>query len=329
VSIGFIIGPILGGFLLSWMDWRSIFYCRAPVGFIAFIIAIYFLKKDHTTAEKIKIDLKGTILSSVGMALLILGLSQINKFGLKSVFVYALTGLGLISLMGFIFIERRVRDPIIDLSLFRNRHFSLAIWGLFFISTTYPAFSLTMPFYLMRCIDLTASATGLLMTVTSMAVILFSPVSGWFTDRFGPVWFSTLGAVASTTAFYFALGFGLDTTFLSVIPVMALYGFGIGIFQPPNNSIIMGGVPQNRLGTAAALVSLYRYMGLMMGTALSGTIFSLKRAVYRTALIHQGVNIGDAAKQSISSAFQDVLFVAIFTGILAVILSVAPVKLKK
>lgn len=328
VSLGFIIGPILGGFLLSWLDWRSIFYVRVPVGLIALFMALFLLKKDRIRTQKIELDLIGTLTSSVGLACIIFGVSQIDRFGIKSSFVHLLLGLGLLILIGFIFLERRVKAPIVDLSLFKDRTFSFAILSLFLVSITYPAQMMIMPFYLMQGIGLTSSATGLLMAVTSIIIIVVGPISGWLSDRFGPIWYSTFGAGASAAALYFMLGLDLDTTSIYIISIQALMGLGIGVFQPPNNSTIMGVVSHDRLGTSSALIALHRHVGIMLGMAITGTIYSVRKAFYQAEFTQQGLKIGYAAKLSIPLAFQDVLYIAIFIGAFAVLFSIAPLKLK-
>ena len=328
VSLGFILGPILGGFLLNWLDWRSIFYIRAPVGIIALFMAFTLLKQDQSKTGKIKLDLMGTLTSSAGLFCLIFGVSQINKIGQKSPLVHMLMGLGLLILIIFIFVERRAQDPIVDLTLFKNRVFSCAIWALFLSFVASPAFILIMPFYLMQGIGLTPSETGLLLAVTSMAAIAAGPVSGWLSDRFGRAWFSTLGAGAIAVSFFFMRGFELQTQVTAIIPVLALMGSGIGMFHAPNNSTIMGAVARDRLGTASALIATQRNVGFSLGMTIAGTIFSARRIIHQAELSRQGIETAHVANLSIPFAFQDALLVSIFLQLLVVILSLVPDKRK-
>ena len=157
---------------------------------------------------------------------------------------------------------------------------------------------------------------------------MVGPISGWLSDRFGPIWYSTFGAGASTAALYFMLGLDLDTTFIYIISIQVLLGLGIGVFQPPNNSTILGVVTHDRLGTSSALISLHRHVGLMLGMAISGTIYSVRKAFYLAEFTQQGLKIGYATKLSIPLAFQDLLYIAIVIGAFAVLFSIAPLKLK-
>jgi MFS family permease len=235
-------------------------------------------------------------------------------------------GLGTLSLILFILLERRAEDPIVDLSLFKNRVFNIATWSLFLIFVAYPVFILIMPFYLMQGIGLTPSAAGLLMAVTSMTSIFVGPISGWLSDRFGPAWFKTLGAGATVVSFTLMRGFDLQTQVTAIIPLLILHGVGIGMFQPPNNSTIMGAVARDRLGTASALIATLRQVGISLGMAMAGTVFSARRVIYQSALNRQGLEAGHSAKLSIPPAFQDVLLLAILIGSLVVLLSIIPGK---
>ena len=320
VSLGFILGPTLGGFLLQWLNWRSIFYIRVPVGLITLFMILVLLKKDQIRPGRIRLDFRGAFSSSAGIFCLVLGMSQINKFGLMSFVVCLLIGLGLLSLVVFMFIERRVKEPIIDLSLFKNRVFSSAIWSLFLIFVAAPGYILIMPFYLMHGLGLTASAAGLLMAVNAMTTIVVGPISGSLSDRFGPVWFSTIGAAATAAAFYLMRGFGLETHIAAIVPVLVLLGLGVGAFQPANNSIIMGAVSKEHLGTASALIATQRQVGLSLGMALTGSMFTARRAIHQAELSRQGLVTDYAANLSIPLAFQDVLLISVFIGSLVVLL---------
>jgi EmrB/QacA subfamily drug resistance transporter len=320
VSLGFIIGPTLGGFLLELLNWRSIFYVRVPVGFITLFMILFLLKKDHARPGRIKLDFKGAVSSSVGIFCLVLGMSQINRFGFGSLKVSLLIGFGLLSLLIFVFIERRVEEPIIDLSLFKNRVFSSATWSLFLTFAAVPGYILIMPFYLMHGLGLTASAAGLLMAVNAMTTIVVGPISGSLSDRFGPVWFSTIGAAATAAAFYCMRGFDLETHIGTIVPVLVLLGVGVGCFQPSNNSTIMGAVTKEHLGTASALIATQRQVGLSLGMALAGSLFSARRAMYQSELLEQGLETDYVVSLSIPLAFRDILLICVIIGLSVVLL---------
>jgi EmrB/QacA subfamily drug resistance transporter len=329
VSLGFITGPVLGGILLSWLDWRALFYMRVPLGVLTCAMSFALLKKDTVREKKMSIDITGALLSSFGFFTLILGVSQIKTLDAISPLVYLLVGLGLLSLTLFVFHERRALDPIVDFSLFKNRIFSTATWSLFLVFISAPPFILIIPFYLMEGLGLTPSSAGILISVNSMTTIISGPVSGSLSDRFGPFWFSVLGGAAMTIAFLFMLGFNLDTGMATIVFSFVALGIGIGLFNPSNNSLVMGSVTRDRLGMASALIATVRQVGLSLGTAIAGATFSAGLVIHKAQLRVQGLDGKDLDRYSIPPAFHDVLWISIILGVVVIGLSVwARVKYK-
>lgn len=321
VSLGFIIGPLLGGFLLDWLEWRSIFYVRAPIAVFSLFLALFLLRKDETRAWTGRLDWQGAVTSSAGILCLVYGVSRVRELGLYSSTVCLWAGSGILLLVAFLYIENHAKDPIVDLSLFRNRVFRNSTLCLFLTFASAPPFILIMPFYLMEAIRLTPSEAGLLLAVNSMATIVSGPVSGFLSDRFGAARFAAAGAAATTLSFVFMLGFDLQTGVGAVVPVMVLLGVGIGMFQPPNNSLIMGSVSRNRLGTASALIATLRQVGLSLGLALAATLYSYRILIHEEHLTRQGLPWPEVVRSAIPPAFHETLGVSILLGIAVIGLS--------
>jgi EmrB/QacA subfamily drug resistance transporter len=321
VSAGFILGPIIGGVLLEWLDWRSLFYMRAPFGICTFLMALALLKKDIPRSGKIKLDIMGTLTSSAGLFCLIFGMALIKNHGIKSPLFLLFVGSGMAILCLFVLVERRAADPIIDMALFKNRTFSYAMAGLLLFFLAVPPYILIMPFYLMEGIQLSPLESGTLMAVVSMVTMVTSPLSGTLSDRFGPVWPSVFGAGATAAAFFFMLGFNLQTETITIIPILVLLGLGVGSFQPPNNSTIMGAVARGKLGSASALIATERQVGISLGMALSGAIFSARQTMYKGMLHLDGWSDGEALRRSIAPAYREVLLISVFLAVGAMVLA--------
>jgi MFS family permease len=167
------------------------------------------------------------------------------------------------------------------------------------------------------------SVAGLFLTVNSTATMLTGPVSGWLSDRYGAVWFSSLGAALVATGFCFMLGFDLQTPVMTIIAVLLTLGVGIGTFQAPNNSTLMGSVDRKRLGSASALIATLRQVGLSLGMALVGTMFTARWAAHRIHFSDQGMELGQAERFAIPPAFHDVLIISVILGFMAVFFSMA------
>ncbi|MBW1721845.1 MAG: DHA2 family efflux MFS transporter permease subunit [Deltaproteobacteria bacterium] len=320
VSVGFILGPIIGGFSLDWLGWRSIFYLRIPVGFLSFLMALFLLKPDRMKAGGLKLDLAGTLTSSAGICLFVFGVTQVRDHGLSSPRVHFLMGLGLVFIVLFLLVERQARNPVLDLTLFRNRIFSRAVWALFFTFVAAPAYLLLMPFYLIQGRGLVPSRAGMMMAVVSLTTMVVGPISGSLSDRFGPFRFSAAGASLILAAYGLLLFADVGTPLAALIPTLILLGMGIGSFQPANNSLIMGAAPRHRLGTASALTATQRQVGFSVGMAFTGTLFSARRSLYESFLLQGGASESSAAAQSIPPAFHDVLLFGIGLQVVVLVL---------
>jgi predicted MFS family arabinose efflux permease len=217
--------------------------------------------------------------------------------------------------------ERNTKDPLLDLSLFKNRTFLVASLSLFLSFVSAPSFILVMPFYLMQGIGMTPSDAGFLLAVNSVATIVCGPVSGSLSDRFGAQRFAAAGAAATALAFVFMMFFDLDTGMTAIIPVLILLGAGIGMFQTPNSSMIMGSVPRDRLGTASALMATLRQVGISLGMALAGALYASRLVHYQSEWIRHGTESSEAARLSIPIAFHDTLLLSIILGTAVVFLS--------
>jgi len=224
----------------------------------------------------------------------------------------------------FVFLERRAPNPIVDPMLFKDKVFSSAMGGLFLHFAAAPPYMLLIPFYLMLGLHMRASEAGLLMVATSVTTMVFGPVSGWLSDRFGRVWFAAIGAAAATLSFVFMLGFDLKSSAETIIPVFVLLGVGAGTFQPANNSIIMGAVSREHLGTASALIATQRQVGIAIGMAVTGTLFSIWKEGYQEGLVRLGIDGDSATERAISMAFHDVVLISIFLNVVVVVLSLLP-----
>lgn len=329
VSLGFIAGPIIGGLLLDYLDWRSIFYVRIPLGIAAFLMAILFLDKDRPGSGKIRLDVLGTLTSSAGIFLFVFGVSRMRDYGPASVHVLPVAGLGLILLSVFVIVERHAQNPIVDPALFKDMVFSSAIGGLLLHFVAAPPYMLIIPFYLMLGLHMQASEAGMLMAATSVTTMVFGPVSGWLSDRFGRAWFAVIGAAAATLSFVLMLGFDLQSTVKEIAPVFVLLGVGAGTFQPANNSIIMGAVDRARLGTASALIATQRQVGIAVGMALTGTLFSAWKEEHEQGLVSLGMDSKAAAEAAIPMALHDVVLISVLVNVAVVVLSLLPLWRKK
>jgi len=251
----------------------------------------------------------------------VFAVSQIKEFGLQSPVFLGLIGAAIIGFALFIRIERRAADPVVDLAVFKSYTFTGSIASLFLLFVAAPGYILIMPFYLIQALHMSPAEAGLLMTVNAAVTLVVSPVSGIVSDRIGRAWLATTGAVLMVLAFVCMRGFDLTTGATTIIPVLILMGLGVGTFTTPNNSAIMGSVPKERIGTASALIATLRQVGISVGMACVGTLFSLSRGSHHMSLSEQHGSPNVVGELSITLGFHDVLLFSIGVGLLGVIAS--------
>jgi MFS family permease len=174
----------------------------------------------------------------------------------------------------FIWAEKRSKEPILALSLFKNRLFSTGIVSLFFITATQSAIHFLLPFYLQNIRGFSPTQMGWILIVNSVIIVLVAPVAGWMSDRFGSRLLCTIGAAAIVVGQLF-LGFlTTDSGVLAILLPMALTGLGWALFNSPNSSAILGSVPKEKVGAASgATVTTARVSGAG-GIALATTLFT-------------------------------------------------------
>lgn len=326
VSLGFIVGPVAGGFLLDWLGWRAIFYMRIPLGVLAFALAFFLLKKDTARQGKLELDIPGAVTSFAGLLCLLLGMGQIKAHGFASPLVIILLGAGLLILCLFLVIESRAREPIVSLGLFRNRTFFCSMAGLFAFFLTAPLYAVIMPFFLMDALGFSASKAGVILAVIPVATMIASPLSGYCSDRFGPRWPSVAGAATIAASFLLMFWFDLHTGIPAIVFVFALLGLGVGVFQPPNNSSIMGSVEPARLGSVSALMGTSRQVSISIGVAMTSSMFSVRQGIHNDVWRSKGIEAAQLLKHSIPPAFRDVLVIVFSLSIAVLILSLSKKK---
>ena len=279
VSIGIIIGPTIGGFILEAASWQWLFFVNVPIGVIGVLMVLKYVPAVRPT-ESEKFDFWGAGLLFVCLLSLLLGLSISQTLGFADLRVVGLLAVAVLFVFGFIFVELRQPQPMIDLRIFTNRLLStnLVTGFLGFIGVS--GTMILMPFYLQNILLLSPRDAGILMGVVPLVVGIVAPISGNISDRIGPRPLTAIGLFilifgfvsvstldASTTAAGYALHF---------LPV----GLGLGLFQSPNNSAIMGTAPKNRLGIVSGMLAITRTLGQISGISILGAVWASRVGFY-------------------------------------------------
>ncbi|VVB84366.1 Putative multidrug resistance protein MdtD [uncultured archaeon] len=186
--------------------------------------------------------------------------------------------------MLFLIIENRAAQPMVEPSLFRNR--TLAAAGMSASISFISMFSvmLLMPYYLENVKGYSPAEVGIILISIPLVMSLVAPASGWIADKTGSNLLSTIGIGISCVSLFILSYLDKLSTPFEITASLALFGFGMGLFQPPNSSIIMSSVPRERLGIAAGTMATMRNLGMVMGVAIGGAVFT-NRFVFHNSFV--------------------------------------------
>ena len=270
IVVGSVVGLVFGGFLTSYLGWRSIFWVNIPIGIFATIWS-YAKLKELGTIRKEKIDWLGNVTFAAGLFLILLGVT-FGAFKIITLFEIPLFIVGGFSLLiFFVFVEKRVPRPMFDLSLFKIRIFTGGNIAIFLNALARGAFTLIMSFYLQGpSMKLNAFNAGIYLIPVSIALAIFAPLSGWLYDKYRLRILASLGLLLSGAGFFILTTIGVTTSFYGFLTPLLLVGAGMGIFASPNRASIMTSVPTYRRGVSAGISTTF----VMTGNAFSiGLVF--------------------------------------------------------
>jgi EmrB/QacA subfamily drug resistance transporter len=273
VSIGIAIGPAAGGLIIDALSWRWIFFVNLPIGIIGTWTAWRYVPQVPPPGGQ-RFDFKGAGAFFVTLLALMLSLTVAQEEGFTSVFVIALLAVFAAGLVVFIVVERTVEQPMLDLKLFDNALLSVNLVLGFISFVAIVGVLILLPFFLQDVLGYDVRTMGLLLAVIPAGLGVAAPISGTWSDRVGPRPVLVVGLVVMLAGF---LGLATVSTETSTLTYMALalpIGIGIGIFQTPNNSAVMGSVPQHRLGVTSGMLTITRITGQIAGIAVLGALWS-------------------------------------------------------
>ena len=296
VSVGGIVGPLLGGILLDFLSWRWIFFVGLPFSLISFILAWRNLPNAPPRGRQ-QFDWAGAITFFTCLLTLMLFLTLGERYGYRSPAILGLFAVAALTLALFIRMEARVEQPLLDLTLFQSSRFSLNLSMRVISFIVFGGITLLFPFYLRNLLALEPTVVGLLLTITSVFFGLSSPIAGTFSDRFGYRLIAAGGLVMLAFGCYTVSTLTAQTSIIGFVLRVAPLGLGMGIFQSPNNSAVMGSVPRERLGVVSGVNVIARTLGRTSGVAALGALWASRVSVYAGPGFSGGVTEAATAAQ--------------------------------
>jgi EmrB/QacA subfamily drug resistance transporter len=275
-ALGYSLGPVVGGLMTHAFGWRSNFYLSGSLALFGFLAARILLPPESFTggAQKERFDLVGALSFAFGISSLLLTLALAQKSQESDLPIAAIACSGAAGLGFFIWWEKRIAFPLLDLSIFRIPAFTLgnaARWSSFIAMSVG---NLLMPFFLQFAMGLDPLRAGILIAPTSVAMALLAPLTGWMSEKFAAEKLCAIGLAVSGIALIFLSFLQSTSGVIEVVLGLAMMGVGMGIFQTPNNNLLMSSVPRHRLGVGSSVLSIVRSLGYSIGATLATMIVS-------------------------------------------------------
>jgi DHA2 family multidrug resistance protein-like MFS transporter len=289
------IGPIVGGLLLEHFWWGSVFLINVPIA-AAGVILVFTLVPESKDPKPGRIDIAGVLLSIIGLALLTYGVIEGGEDGFGAVQSWGTLVAAVAVLAAFVALERRLKFPSLDVSLFGNRQFSASVGmiGLVFFAAMGAMFF--SAFYLQLVRGYGPLASGALFVPFAAAQMIFAPRSAAMVKRFGPKLVSTVGLLLVAVGLAGWIFIDAATPIWVVGALFFLMGVGMANVMPSATESIMAVLPREKAGVGSAVSNTIRQVGGALGVAALGSVLS---SVYRDDMAGQPA----AAKESISAAY--------------------------
>lgn len=286
--VGSLVGLVLGG-VLAVIDWRLIFLVSVPVGVVGTIWSYFKLRELGKPQSNERLDVYGNATFAVGLTLLLVGVTYGllpyggSIMGWASPFVIACLALGALLIVAFLFIEKRERDPMFRLELFRIRMFSAAnLAGMFgsmarggvFILLIILLQGIWLPLHGIS-FEKTPLWSGIYMMPMLLGFVIMGPLSGWLSDKHGARLLATAGMVISGLAFIALAMLPFDFAYWEFAVILLIMGIGSGMFASPNTASIMNSVPPENRGAASGMRATLQNTGSTASLAIFFTIVIL------------------------------------------------------
>ena len=322
VGGGLASGPVLGGVLVEVLDWRAIFLVRVPLAALL-VVAVWRVVRETPRDESTHgVDVAGSLALFAMLASLTVAVNRGDSWGWGSAAILGLFAAGAVLLPIFLWIERRVSNPVVALDLFRVPSYGSSILTAILFFWGFAATTVLVPFYLIDARGFSTLEAGAIFAAQPLALLVFAPFTGRLADRFGARRFVPFGLGVAALGLLLMATVDADTPVPAVLARLALLGFGLALFQSPNNSLIMGSVPVGRLGTASASIVTARRIGQSIGIAISGAIFTAQAAAYAEARSPLGLDDLEVRADALVHGLDVALVVAAVISGIAVLVAI-------
>jgi EmrB/QacA subfamily drug resistance transporter len=322
-AAGGVLGPVLGGLILSVGSWRWIFFVNVPIGIIGTVWSFWVLKELSIRKKGEKFDAIGAAAFSISLVSILLALTLGIQLGWTAWPIITFFAAFVVFLLAFFWWERRAKNPVIDFSLFKERVYNFSVLSAMMQALALFAVNFLVIFYLIGVRGESPLQAALLLIPLPLVSSVMAPLSGIIADRIGARFPATLGLLIQSGALVWLMQITTSTPYPQIAGGLALMGLGGGMFYAPNTSAAMNAAPVPRLGIASGTLATLRQAGMVTSFALSLAVAaaSMPRDVMFSLFVGTNVALGSSITQAFVIGMHSAFLVSIVLCILAAGLS--------
>ncbi|WP_434122178.1 MFS transporter [Salinicoccus roseus] len=270
--------PSISGIIIDYLDWRSLHWVILPFILITFIMAL-FLMKNVLEQNRTTLDLRSVALSASGFALFILGLSNISVYGFLSLWSLLPMAVGIVSVLFFIRRQFSIPTPVLNLDLFRNRTFSLAIILIFINMMLLLSTETILPMFAQDALGTSAFLSGFLLVPGTIILSIITFVSGNLYDRYGGKRIATIGFACTAVSLGLINTVGMEDSPYWIMVYFCLFMTGFGLTLMPLVTVSMSELGKADIPHGSAIVNTVRQFAMAFGIIILTSIISITVAV--------------------------------------------------
>ena len=277
------IGPVVGGLLVEKVSWQSIFYLNVPIGVVGILLSVWAIRESRDEDAPRAVDLFGLATITVGLFCLVLGLIQGESKGWGSAYIIILFAVAAVSLVLFVVGELRIKNPMLDPRLFKNRSFTGAAIVAFSLSAGLYSLLFFLTLYLQNSLAFDPLQTGLRLLPLSAVVLFVAPLAGNLTGRIGPrpIMFTGMALLAVAVLLMTRIsGQYQQSDWVLLLPAFFMAGLGNGLVNPPISTVAVGTVSPAKAGMASGVNTVARQVGVAFGIAFWGALLATRYNSY-------------------------------------------------
>ena len=312
-ALGGIVGPILGGLILSAGNWRWIFFINIPIGLLGTIWGYRALHEMSAPKQGERFDPLGAITFSIGLVALLIALTLGIQFSWTSWPILSLFALFVVMFILFFLWERQASHPVLDLSLFKNRVYNFSVLSAMLQSLAMFAVDFLIIYYLQAVRGYSPLTAALLLIPLPVVSVIVGPLSGLLADHIGARLPATLGVLFQAGALvWFIAWLSPVTPYWQLVVGLVLMGLGGGLFWSPNTSAAMNGAPRARLGIASATLATLRQTGMVTSFAIALAVAagSLPGSVVTALFVGTNISLGSQMEQAFITGIRNAFLVS-------------------